>query len=80
VAQSPLVVKGSIDLTIQVGPAALATRTLQIKMPAVDFSIETPQPNADGSGMVASFTGALGDPSGAQPITVILKNAVAVAY
>lgn len=79
-AQSATVVKGSIDLTIQVGPAALSTRTLQIKMPAVDFSIESPQPNSDGAGLVASFTGALGDPGGSAPITCILKNAVNVAY
>jgi hypothetical protein len=78
--QSAIVVRGAVDVTLQIGPPTSAGRTLRITMPAVELNIEAPEPNNDGSGLSVSLTGALEKPPSGEPITFVLTNGVGTAY
>lgn len=78
-AQSSSAVAGSFDALIDHEPTD-ANKTLQIKIPYMQFSLSRPTPNADASGLTASLTGVLSQPASGEPITVIQNNAVAASY
>jgi hypothetical protein len=74
---SPLVIAGALDFTIPTDPTD-ANSTLQVLMPAVDFSLEAPAGDVSGKGLVVSLAGVT--EQNATPITCKVKNQVAAAY
>lgn len=76
---SNLVVSGALDFTIAVDPVN-ANHTLQVTCPNMDFSIDAPDVNIDGSGIIVTLTGVTERPASAQPVTAVLKNAVSTAF
>jgi tail tube protein len=77
--QSSTVVRGSWDVILNVA-AGGATRTMQIQIPELTFSLEAPDPDVSGKGLRATLTGRLQKPASGQPATIILKNSKSGAY
>jgi hypothetical protein len=78
-AQSSNAVSGSFDVTLDHEPTD-ANKTLQIKIPYMQFSLSRPTPNADASGLTATMSGVLSQPASGEPITVIQNNAITPSY
>lgn len=79
-AQSATVLAGALDFTIQTSPTVDANKIVQIKMPAVDFSLDAPDPDVSGKGLKTTLTGVLQKPTSGAPMTVLVKNLVSAAY
>jgi hypothetical protein len=77
---SPVIVRGSVDFLIDVGPTLNANRTLRIQIPAVEFTIDPPDPDVSGGAVKATLTAELQKPASGDPLSVTVKNAVAAAY
>jgi hypothetical protein len=76
---SATVVRGSLDFLLGTDPVN-ANRTLQIQIPEILFSVDSPDPDVSGAGIKLDISGKLQRPASGQPLTVILKNGIATAY
>lgn len=75
--QSEVVVTGSLDFTFNIIPTTSATKSLQIQLPAMRFTVSPPEPSPGGEAVRFSITGAIQKPTSGEAVTVVLKNQTA---
>lgn len=79
-ALSGTIVSGSLDFLFNTAPTVNANRTLQVKLPALEYAVTAPDIDASGRGVRVGLTAEVQRPAAGDPLTTILKNAVSTAY